>query len=73
LGKADIIWNTGLGMAPFERNVTFALVDLQMIADYRPPKNIKPFENSSNPVPNKGLSTDQSHYYDVYYQHWKSF
>ncbi|ESZ91056.1 hypothetical protein SBOR_8550 [Sclerotinia borealis F-4128] len=38
LGKADALSNAGLSMAPFERNVTFASVDLQMIADYRPAK-----------------------------------
>ncbi|KAF7860820.1 hypothetical protein EAF04_008338 [Stromatinia cepivora] len=38
LGKADALSNAGLSMAPFERNVTFASIDLQMIADYRPQK-----------------------------------
>jgi NADPH:quinone reductase-like Zn-dependent oxidoreductase/NADP-dependent 3-hydroxy acid dehydrogenase YdfG len=38
LGKADALENAGLSMAPFERNVTFASVDLQMIADYQPAK-----------------------------------
>lgn len=38
LGKADALSNAGLSMAPFERNVTFASVDLQMIADHRPEK-----------------------------------
>lgn len=38
LGKADALSNAGLSMAPFERNVTFSSVDLQMIADYRPQK-----------------------------------
>ncbi|TVY93276.1 Highly reducing polyketide synthase [Lachnellula willkommii] len=38
LGKADSLSNTGLTMAPFDRNVTFASVDLQLICDYRPEK-----------------------------------
>ncbi|KAJ8061328.1 hypothetical protein OCU04_010391 [Sclerotinia nivalis] len=36
--SADALSNAGLSMAPFERNVTFASIDLQMIADYRPQK-----------------------------------
>ncbi|KAI4087699.1 MAG: hypothetical protein LQ339_008841 [Xanthoria mediterranea] len=36
IGKSDIYRNTQLGMKPFDRNVTFASVDLLALADFRP-------------------------------------
>ena len=36
IGKSDIYRNTQLGMKPFDRNVTFASVDLVALADFRP-------------------------------------
>lgn len=36
LGKTDIAQKTGLSMQPFERNVSFASVDLVLLAKHRP-------------------------------------
>ena len=36
IGKSDIYRNSQLGMKPFERNVTFASLDLVALADHRP-------------------------------------
>jgi len=36
IGKRDILANSGLGMAVFERNVTFASVDLTIVSAERP-------------------------------------
>ena len=38
IGKSDIYRNSQLGMKPFERNVTFASLDLVALADHRPEK-----------------------------------
>jgi NADPH:quinone reductase-like Zn-dependent oxidoreductase len=38
LGKADSLARLGLNTKPFERNVTFSSVNLQLICDYKPEK-----------------------------------